>query len=303
MTSSDCSPVVVGFDGSAKAHDAVVWAAREAMACERPLRLVQVVDTAWPVGTMPDVLTTFPPERDREELRRALVAELASEVERLRREQPALTVTSVLLDGTASDALADEADEVDAGVIAVSGSGRGALSRTVLGSTVSDLVHATCRPVVVVRDETTSGRARAVVIGVGGLAAGGGAARFALEFASRHKLSVRAVRAVHGRSDSPFALIAERLTVEQRGVATAQQEVVDAAVAAEVEAWRAEHPDLDIQRDEVEEQPAQALLDRAGDAALIVVGSRHRGALKRAILGSVSHAVLHQAPCPVAVVP
>lgn len=299
MTSSDRSPVVVGFDGSDSALDAVAWAAREAAGCGRPLHLVQVVESLWPVGVMPSGLTGYPPDPDPEQLRSVLRAQLDAAVEQVRRDQPALTVTSALLDGFAAEMLAGEADERDAGLVVVGGSGHGAVSRTLLGSTASDLVHATSRPVVVVRGEVTSERATSVVIGVGGLHAGVDAARFALEFASRHKLSVRAV---HGRSDTPLALITERLTAEQRAAAAAQQEVVDAAVAAEVDAWRDEYPDLDIERDEVAEQPVQALLERAGEAALLVVGSRHRGALRRAILGSISHAVLNQAPCPVAVI-
>ncbi len=48
--------------------------------------------------------------------------------------------------------------------------------------------------------------------------------------------------------------------------------------------------------------PAEALVVRAGDAGLLVVGSRGRGAVKGALLGSVAlHCAAH-APCPVVVV-
>lgn len=49
--------------------------------------------------------------------------------------------------------------------------------------------------------------------------------------------------------------------------------------------------------------PGQVLLEAAGEGSLLVVGSRGAGALSRAVLGSVSAAVLHHARCPVAVVP
>src|SRR6195952_177863 len=51
--------------------------------------------------------------------------------------------------------------------------------------------------------------------------------------------------------------------------------------------------------------PARALqrvAEREG-SGLIVLGSSHRGAVGRALLGDVSRSVLHGAPCPVAVAP
>jgi nucleotide-binding universal stress UspA family protein len=52
----------------------------------------------------------------------------------------------------------------------------------------------------------------------------------------------------------------------------------------------------------VEGDPAESLVSEAGDAELIVVGSRGRGGLKSALLGSVSQHVIHHAKCPVVVV-
>lgn len=59
-----------------------------------------------------------------------------------------------------------------------------------------------------------------------------------------------------------------------------------------------------VERRVVEDLPARAVLDAAGDGAdLIVVGSRGRGGLKGLLLGSVSQKVVSHAPCPVVVVP
>lgn len=51
-------------------------------------------------------------------------------------------------------------------------------------------------------------------------------------------------------------------------------------------------------------EPAQALCDLADelDAALVIVGSRGRGPLRRTLLGSVSDQLLHTCPRPVIVV-
>jgi nucleotide-binding universal stress UspA family protein len=45
--------------------------------------------------------------------------------------------------------------------------------------------------------------------------------------------------------------------------------------------------------------PAQALLDVAAGADLLVVGSRGHGEFAEALLGSVSQNCVHHAPCPV----
>jgi nucleotide-binding universal stress UspA family protein len=48
--------------------------------------------------------------------------------------------------------------------------------------------------------------------------------------------------------------------------------------------------------------PAQAILDRAEGAELVVVGARGLGTFRATLLGSVSHTVTLHAPCPVVVV-
>lgn len=60
---------------------------------------------------------------------------------------------------------------------------------------------------------------------------------------------------------------------------------------------------VDIRTVAAQGAPAQALVERSTEAALVVVGSRSEGLLSRAVLGSVSSSVLHHARCPVVVVP
>jgi nucleotide-binding universal stress UspA family protein len=49
--------------------------------------------------------------------------------------------------------------------------------------------------------------------------------------------------------------------------------------------------------------PAEAILEAAADADLLVVGSRGAGGFKRLLMGSVSTQVTHHAACPVVVIP
>src|SRR5580658_2350584 len=48
--------------------------------------------------------------------------------------------------------------------------------------------------------------------------------------------------------------------------------------------------------------PAQALIDAADGADLLVVGSRGHGSFAEALIGSVSQHCVHHAPCPVLIV-
>jgi nucleotide-binding universal stress UspA family protein len=62
--------------------------------------------------------------------------------------------------------------------------------------------------------------------------------------------------------------------------------------------------DVDVQRTVLEDRhPAEALVELSDDADLLVVGSRGRGGFSSLLLGSVSHAVVLHARCPVVVIP
>jgi nucleotide-binding universal stress UspA family protein len=65
---------------------------------------------------------------------------------------------------------------------------------------------------------------------------------------------------------------------------------------------RTRFPELEIDGEFIATSPGQALVDASNTATMVAVGSRGRNALTETVLGSVSHHVLHQAHCPVAVV-
>jgi nucleotide-binding universal stress UspA family protein len=63
-------------------------------------------------------------------------------------------------------------------------------------------------------------------------------------------------------------------------------------------------PDISVQSIVIQGQPVQVILDRLRDGRhdLLVMGTRGLGRMGSALLGSVSQAVLHEAPVPVLVV-
>ena len=75
-------------------------------------------------------------------------------------------------------------------------------------------------------------------------------------------------------------------------------QVLDAAIAKATAAT----PDVHIDPVVVQDNPAQALLDAAEGADLLVVGSRGRGGFTGALLGSVGQHCVQHAVCPVVVI-
>lgn len=74
-------------------------------------------------------------------------------------------------------------------------------------------------------------------------------------------------------------------------------------VLAEAVAGRRDrYPDLKVDLRVVRGHPGHALITASAGAQLVVVGTRGRGGLAGLLLGSVSHAVLHHAGCPVMLV-
>jgi nucleotide-binding universal stress UspA family protein len=61
-------------------------------------------------------------------------------------------------------------------------------------------------------------------------------------------------------------------------------------------------PEVGVSVSVAEGTPASALTNAAGDADLLVVGSRGHGGFAGLLLGSVSHQCTMHAPCPVVVV-
>jgi nucleotide-binding universal stress UspA family protein len=66
--------------------------------------------------------------------------------------------------------------------------------------------------------------------------------------------------------------------------------------------YRAQHRQVDVVEKAVWGDPPAVLIDESRGAELVVVGSHGRGGFGGMVLGSVSHALLHHAHCPVAVV-
>ncbi|MEU7477037.1 universal stress protein [Lentzea sp. NPDC042327] len=279
------STVVVGFDGSDQAKRAVLWGAEEASRCGAALRVVHGVRAPLPEPVFTPVSAPVPEFVTEETMARAAEDHLAELAQEVRQTWPSLQLSTDVKIGRPVDVLADEPGEL----LVLGSSGRTGLAEMFLGSTAAELVSIGGRPVVVTRSGPLDGR---VVVGIDGSETSAEAIEFAFSFAERHG---RDLLAVYAWTDVGWAELPEQ---DWDHVRADLAKVLDEQLAPH----RERHPTVQVAAEVAFEAPARALLQAADGAALLAVGSHGRGAVARAILGSVSHAVLHHAPCPVAVV-
>jgi nucleotide-binding universal stress UspA family protein len=263
MTGS--TTVLAGFDGSVIAHDAVLWAATEAHGRGRPLTIARSYERPLltDVG-LPDDARAWHCDHS--------LRVLAGEC---RAAHPSLEVRTATRAGHPGQALAVLAAKLAAELVVLGSRGHGPIARLVLGSTAAELVHLIDRPVVVVRGAVGPGP---VLLGLAGTETDGQAIEFAFEFAARHGSPLQAVHGDHHvRKPAELAQV--------------------------LDPWRERYPMVDARTEVVGDKPAHALLERSEGARLLVVGSHHHNAAHRMLRGSISHATLYHAECPVAIVP
>ncbi|TQM78915.1 nucleotide-binding universal stress UspA family protein [Saccharothrix saharensis] len=273
-------PVVVGVDGSKASFDAVRWATEEARTREVPLRLVHA-ELPLP-GEALD-----PDGRTRKALHDQAWQWLHEAADVAREVHPDVRLDVHL--EVAAPAPLLVAESVDAGLVVLGSRGLGGFTSMLLGSTAIAVTSRGGCPVAVVRGEARPGP---VVCGVDGdnptvLA-------HAFEQASARDASLVLVHTWHAPPE-PLA--------DMAGVDLSEQDAEHGGnLAAAVAPWRDKYPGVPLDLVIARGNPARTLLDRARDAALLVVGCRGRGALTGLLLGFTSHTLLHHAPCPVLVV-
>ncbi|TCB95390.1 universal stress protein [Micromonospora zingiberis] len=289
MGSNTGAPVVVGVDGSEIALHAVRAAAREAAYRNRPLRVVHAF--IWPLMGVPlGPATGAPADGGLRNQAEQYVAEAVAEATKT---APEVSVTGAVVDGAAAAVMLAEAD--DAALLVLGNRGLGGFAGLLLGSVAVQVSARAGCPVLVVRGEPRADGP--VVVGVDGSPASGHAVGFAFEEASRRGVELVAVHAwLFPAPAGPGDILPLVYDLD----AFRQQE--ERTLAGSVAGWSERHPEVPVRQLLVRGSPARALVEQSPAAQLVVVGARGRGALTGLLLGSVSHAVLHHAQAPVAVV-
>ncbi|MEV0489777.1 universal stress protein [Streptomyces atratus] len=285
-------PVVVGLDGSMGSLRALDWAAAEAARMRLPLRIVH--GSLWEhyEGIRPSFDTGRPAEQ--------ILAEhlVASAQERVQRLDAEVEVVAVVQPDDPVNALVQESH--GAAMIVLGSRGRGRIAEMLLGSVSLAVAGRSHGPVVVIPKaasavQSTSGR---VVVGIGDAQGPSAAARFAFDQAVSRHGELTAVRAwrcpVNEAMDHPL-LSGSPAASHHRDAEEHLEDVLavlDRTGSGPV-----------ITRSVVQGPAHQALIEAASGADMLVVGARRGGGKHWHRLGTVNHAVLHYAPCPVAVVP
>ncbi|RAJ59989.1 nucleotide-binding universal stress UspA family protein [Streptomyces sp. Amel2xB2] len=328
--------VAVGLDGTRESLAAAGWAAREALARDASLELVQVRETgAYP--SSPIVV------EDQVEL--GLSEKITGEVaEELARRHPELRTTITMVAGRPSRVLTDLSHRT--GLLVLGSRGLSGAVGYVMGSTaLGTVAHAVC-PVVLVRAEQdedgmdaadggdgtgaedgrdtrdaadaesaeggphrarhTARDASPVTAAVGDIVLGldlGRPCDALIDFAFRAaSLHARRLRVLHGwhlppaLGSTPSYPVGMEITEQMQAEETRM--LRDA-----LRPWHEKFPDVDVVRAAVPGRAQEILKEAAEDASLLVVGRRIRQQRLGTHIGPVAHAVVHHVRTPVAVVP
>jgi nucleotide-binding universal stress UspA family protein len=280
--------IVVGFDASDEAHDALRLAMTLADAEGTQLEVAVALEYA----PLPIEVGTYEraPAEHFDEVFADAERHLGG-VEFARRE---------LRDTSPARALTELAEAESPEMIVIGSTHRGALGRVYPGGVGERLLNGAPCPIAV----APRGFARGEHFGLGviGVAYDGTeeskhALAAAHDMAKRHGASLRLIAAVRYRDPIPSRIGITRAGLREQ-LRTHFREVLDSGVSTVADA-------ADTETETVLEDgdPAAVLATQGVELDLLVLGSRGYGPLRRALLGGVSAEVMRTAPCPVIVVP
>jgi nucleotide-binding universal stress UspA family protein len=268
MANAGKPPVAVGVDGSERSLAAVRLAAVEAALRQRPLRLVHAGDQST-------------------EIEESALDEAA-------KAAPEVSAGAESIEGGAAAVLIDEARRAE--LVVVGDGGRGGFAGLPIGSVADQVAARAEAPVLVARGEGRPGGP--VVVGVDGSPTSDAAVRFAFAEAQLRGTELLAVHAWHFPTTDEAGDTALPLVYDAGQVEGEADGLLANAIAGPAE----QHPTVRVSRALDQTRPAKAVVAASAGAQLVVVGARGRGGFTGLLLGSVSHAVLHHAHSPVAVV-
>lgn len=276
-------PVAVGYNGRPHAREALVWAAAEASRRDVPLVVVYAANyPGMTLGPGPGLLDPSPGALD---AAREVTAEGVTEALTL---HPELHVAGATKVTSPTQTLLDVA--AGAGLLVIGTRGHGRVLGPLLGSVAFAVAARAACPVVVVKSvPRPADPVRGVAVGTDGSSGADAAVRFAAEHATATSSPLRIITCTG--EQAPVGISEDQLHDAAQRIANAARRVVHET-----------HPQLSVVTVVEHGSAERALVNASAATELVVVGTRGRGAFHGMLLGSVSHAVIHGARCPVAVI-
>lgn len=265
-------PIVVGIDGSDQAVRAAAWATAEAVSRRVELLLVYVISKD---------------ELERRYAERALAVAEAAAMDM----DGSVKVESRMVRGPLVPTLSAQTDTATA--LVLGSVGMGFIRRAMLGSTASALAAGAACPVAVVRGsdpDSAPPSTGPVLAGLGGHHIDDALLGSAMHEASIRRTHVLAVRAEVDLMPDP-----------RRQRALEVEREFDEEVRGRIERWQGTFPGIRVDTLVVQDTAAESLTALSANAQMIVVGSRGRGFVEGAALGSTSQSLLLSARCPILV--
>lgn len=295
--SGDGERVVAAVDGSAGSGRALEWALTAARLRGVPLRITHVRGYEMPLvdGPFSSVLERTESDPVLDQVRAALVG---------RADLPELEFVSV--DGSPGRELPRLG--AGAGLLVLGSRGRGGFASLLLGSNGLACAREAACPVVIVPRPTGAGQTAdpgaaagpRVVLGLSAPAPDENSVAFAFAEAERRGARLQVVAAYPWpvlsctpAGDFVMNAVADQETERDYG------ELADDVLTP----YLKRHPEVPVDVVVAPGDAARHLVEASQGADLLVVGRHRRRLAPGRILGSVTHAVLPHAGCPVAVVP
>ena len=286
-------PVLVGVDGSVSARAAVDLGAWEAERRHVPLLLVHGYQDRLPHASY-GLLPRQPVISAVRDDARAILEETAN---RAHAEHPGVVVRSTLVAGGAASTLVELSR--DASLVVVGSRGSGGFAGLMIGSVGAQVAMHSHAPVIVIRPpDAAPATSGPVVVGVDGSVSSAHALAFAFDEAE-----ARAVPLIplYAWSHLPAGNLGPATPFDHD--LTPAREEASRMLAEAIAGWSDTYPQVRVTPTaRYDVSPAWALIEVSRRAGLLVVGSRGRGGFASLLLGSVSHALVGHAHCPVAIV-
>ena len=291
--------ILLAVDGSDASHTAISLVRSLSLPPDSTVELLTVIpDSPWSSGPWPAVTMIQPPD----DLDRAR-AEVGAWLDDIAGELAAdgRTIRTRVLHGRPASRIVLEAEQSGADLVVVGAQGYGPVERFLLGSVSSEVVDRGPCPVLVVRTP----RIGRILVATDGSGDGDLAAAFLRTFPVFGDPAVKVLSVV----DPGMPWWAGMSTADAMAAGDVYATVSDAArkharEVATATAHRLGIPHVLAESRPIEGEVGSTIVAAANDwqADMVVVGMRGHGIVHRALVGSTSRHVLHDAPMSVLIV-